>query len=67
LTERPDLGRVRASKRRDILIGLGLASAVGSATWDDEAGLADGVPDVARRRLVIRLADSGSGRERHSA
>jgi hypothetical protein len=55
LTEKPQMGLVRARKVADTLAGLGVSKAVLAATAPEQAETADGVNDPWNRRVVVRV------------
>ena len=55
LTERPDMGGIRARKVAGVLTGLGVPSAAVSVSAPEAAERADGVNDPWNRRVVIRV------------
>ena len=55
LTERPDMGGIRARKVAGVLTGLGVPAAAISVSAPDAAERADGVNDPWNRRVVIRV------------
>lgn len=55
LTERSTMGEIRARKVTEALVGLGIPAAAITTTWQATPATPDGVTDVARRRVTIRL------------
>jgi hypothetical protein len=55
LTERPNIGLVRARKVADTLVGLGVSKGVLVTTAPEQAEPADGVNDPWNRRVVVRV------------
>ena len=55
LTERSAMGETRARKVTEALVGLGIPAVAITTTWQTTPAAPDGVTDVARRHVMIRL------------